>query len=61
MRIIIELEVEGDDEDIADAVDAALDAGVLQDAIKFYGAEDQVEVTSAMATFAPAEPKAVTG
>jgi hypothetical protein len=40
MKITIELEIEGDDDAIGEAVDAALDDGVLQDAINAYEHDD---------------------
>lgn len=48
IRIIIELDIDGDATEAMDAVDAALDSGLLQDAIN----SDAIEVTSALSRFA---------
>jgi len=53
-RIIIVLEIEGDDADAMRAVDAALDSGELQDFINDYP-DAELSVVSALSEFAPEE------
>lgn len=62
MRIIIELEIEGNAEGVFDAIDGALDAGTIQDAITDEAgnldARDEalaVEIISASSRLAPDE------
>lgn len=59
-RILITLEVEGDRGTAVAAVDAALDDGLLQDAINEYESDDgPVHVESALSQFAPDEAATV--